>query len=89
MAKAPQSRKTPVEVWEQMTPPQKVLAYVDAGGRVLAKIVAAGMFLATGAETFHIGPELIDPTRAQDIFAGLAAYYGVPFLWPARAVKGK
>ena len=71
-----------------MTPPEKMIAYANAGGQVLAKGVAADMFLGTGAEVFHIAPDFLDPTRAFDIFAVLATYYGVPFLATHR-VSGK
>jgi hypothetical protein len=83
------ARKTTKEKWEEMTPPQKLIAYANAGGQVLGRVVGAGMFLATGAEVFHIVPEFIDPTRALDIFAGLSAYYGVPFLWNNRPARDK
>lgn len=67
-----------------MSPADKVTAYATAAGQVLAKGVAAGMFLATGAEVFHLVPDFIEQARAQDIFAGLAGYYGIPFLWGHR-----
>jgi hypothetical protein len=70
--------------WEDLPPTDKMIAYANAGGKVLGKVVAAGMFLGTGAEVFHIAPDFIDPTRAADIFAVLAAYYGVPYLAPHR-----
>ena len=69
-----------------LPPTEKMIAFANAGGQVLGKVVAAGMFLGTGAEVFHLGPELIDPTRAVDIFAGLAGYYGIPFFWNHRSI---
>jgi hypothetical protein len=66
--------------WEDLPPTDKIIAYANVGGQVLGKVVAAGMFLATGAEVLHLVPDFLDPTRAFDIFAGLAAYFGVPLL---------
>jgi hypothetical protein len=86
MGRPPQPRKTDLQKWEELSPPDKLLAYVTAGGQALGKVVAGGVFLATGAEVFHLVPDFLDPTRAMDIFAGLSAYFGVPILWSHRPV---
>jgi hypothetical protein len=80
LARTSKPRKTSVEKWEEMPPPERLIAFADAGGRLLGRVVGAAVFLAAGAEVFHLIPDVIDPTRAMDIFGALAAYYGVPFL---------
>ena len=84
MARQTTVRKTAVQKWEELPPPEKLVAYSRAGGQILGNVVAAGVFVATGAEVFHLAPDFIDPTRAMDIFAALSAYYGIPLIWAVR-----
>jgi hypothetical protein len=67
--------------WEELSPPEKMLEYATASGKVLGKAAGAGIFLTTGAEVFHLVPDLIDPARALDLFVGLGTYFGVPLVW--------
>jgi hypothetical protein len=84
------AKRKPVAPPVPAEPPlaQKIRIWTDLSGEVLAKIVAAGMFLGTGAEVFHLIPDFIDPTRAQDVFTALAGYYGIPFLVSHQRGKG-
>jgi hypothetical protein len=78
------TKKTSAERWAEMSPPERLVARAKAVGHVLAEGVAMTALVGTGCEVFHLfkfAEQLLDPTRAQDVFATLCGYYGIPLFF--------